>query len=734
MAEFVTSFDTAEGVKKYDYNALGNKPSTDAGTVVSPNADYAEVAEWADGNPNAEDRTGFFVCLDVPVDGLIMRKATSIDDVKGVTMLAPAFSGNFSADKVDSTGKLLPKYSFVGVMGLVPVIDNGTCTVGGRCMPDDNGCAVPSSNEMGYQVVNRVDVNHVLIIVEPGADMLQRIKTQIVELQENGGGNGVADLAQNDPNGEGYVKNRTHWKEVNGVDIVAFPEATVELTSGNNMVNGFVKNSFIEGNKYKVIWNGTEYECICYVEDGTYLLGNGVYLGLTTEKDYPFCIGSYNGAVGFVGKGTETDETITLKIYSEQETIYHQLDPRYIPNMYYEEDGGTVEILPEMTIPVDPDNPIIPSNYKFDIAAGDILTVKWNGVEYVCTVQDISNDIGMPGVALGDLSSVGLSGGNGEPFCMLYSPEFMEAEGMSGFYGMIAVLDGSTSVTLSVAKDSAKIHKIDNKFLDLKWLPIETEKEIFSFETTIDENNGTTTTGHYVYIECDTSALTSQELYPMTIGGVEVQGTNVVVYINDIPNNMLLLDFGIGYRIIATEDEVTSNSGAFVIWVFGDKIRVNTQIMGDILVRIAVLTPNKLPEKFLPDGFNTDISTSKTNVYLADCDISFILNEKNVIQPTTAFNALRGELSNAIRNKNLRLHEINVLDRSDITNPINYFNNRLTVDFTNYYEISNGSYTAHRTSATVEDDDGNVFNITVSVNNMPDGEITECYLTAKKLS
>lgn len=190
MAEFVTGFQTAEGVKKYDYNALGNQPSTGAGTVVSPNADYAEVAEWADGNPNAEDRTGFFVCLDVPVDGLIMRKATSIDDVKGVTMLAPAFAGNYNKTKVDSTGKLLPKYSYVGIMGLVPVIDNGTCTVGGRCMPDDNGCAVPSSNDMGYQVVNRVDVNHVLIIVEPNADMLQRIKTQMVELQENGGGGG----------------------------------------------------------------------------------------------------------------------------------------------------------------------------------------------------------------------------------------------------------------------------------------------------------------------------------------------------------------------------------------------------------------------------------------------------------------------------------------------------------------------------------------------------------------
>ena len=152
---------------------------TPDGTVVSQNADFAEVAEWADGNPNNEDRTGYFVCANVPVNGIVMKKATSIDDVKGVSILAPAFAGNYSKDKVDSNGNLLPKYSYVAIIGFVPVRDNGTCEVGGRCMPDDNGCAIPSSNSMGYQVVNRIDENRVLIIIEPNGDMVQRVKTKI---------------------------------------------------------------------------------------------------------------------------------------------------------------------------------------------------------------------------------------------------------------------------------------------------------------------------------------------------------------------------------------------------------------------------------------------------------------------------------------------------------------------------------------------------------------------------
>lgn len=189
--------DTLNTVINCEYNrdtnkALAGNVVTADGTVVSQNADFAEVAEWWDGNPDNEDRTGYFVCADVPVHGIVMRKATSVDDVKGVSILAPAFAGNYSKDKLDGNGKLLPKYSYVAIIGFVPVIDNGTCEVGGRCMPDNNGCAIPSSNSMGYQVVNRIDENRVLIIIEPNGDMVQRIKTKINDMQKNIGDISVA--------------------------------------------------------------------------------------------------------------------------------------------------------------------------------------------------------------------------------------------------------------------------------------------------------------------------------------------------------------------------------------------------------------------------------------------------------------------------------------------------------------------------------------------------------------
>lgn len=153
------------------------------GTVISENADYAEVGEWSDGNPDAEDRTGYFVSVDTSEPGKTMAKATSTSDVRGVAIAQPAFSANVSADKYDAEGNLLKQYDYVCFAGFAPVIDNGTCTVNGRCMPSDDGTAIPSSNNLGYQVIERIDDTHVLILVEPQADMMARIKEDVSELK-----------------------------------------------------------------------------------------------------------------------------------------------------------------------------------------------------------------------------------------------------------------------------------------------------------------------------------------------------------------------------------------------------------------------------------------------------------------------------------------------------------------------------------------------------------------------
>lgn len=154
-------------------------------TVLSQNADYAEVGEWADGNPNNENRIGYFVSIDDSSAGVTMVKSKFTSDVRGVTVSAPAFSGGCSDDKFDEDGNLLKQYDYVAVMGMVSVIDNGTCTINGRCMPTSDGTAAPSPNNMGYQIIDRIDDTHVLIAVEPEADMMVRIKEDVSEIQKS---------------------------------------------------------------------------------------------------------------------------------------------------------------------------------------------------------------------------------------------------------------------------------------------------------------------------------------------------------------------------------------------------------------------------------------------------------------------------------------------------------------------------------------------------------------------
>lgn len=184
--------------------------TTANGTMLSQNADYAEVGEWADDNPSDEDRIGYFVAIDNSSTGATMVKATSTSDVRGVTVVSPAFSGNCSDDKFDivtstetdpDTGetitkitskKLKKQYDYVAIMGIVSVIDNGTCEINGRCMPAEDGTAVPSPNNMGYQIIDRIDDTHVLVAVSPEVDMMVRIRTDVVDLQKN-----KADAAHN---------------------------------------------------------------------------------------------------------------------------------------------------------------------------------------------------------------------------------------------------------------------------------------------------------------------------------------------------------------------------------------------------------------------------------------------------------------------------------------------------------------------------------------------------------
>lgn len=184
----------------------------------STGADYAELFEWADGNPDNEDRRGYFVTM----YGKRIKKASAGDYVVGIISGNPSVIGNadmewhgqFMRDEfgtfikethketvnepsIDEGGNVTeverevdvefyrvnpdydsdapytfrldrPEWDAVGMVGVLPVRDDGTCEVGRYCRCADGGIAT-LAEERGfdtYMVIERVTDNIVSIVLK----------------------------------------------------------------------------------------------------------------------------------------------------------------------------------------------------------------------------------------------------------------------------------------------------------------------------------------------------------------------------------------------------------------------------------------------------------------------------------------------------------------------------------------------------------------------------------------
>lgn len=147
------------------------------GTTISSMPGFGEVAVWEDGNPNKETRYGYFVNVTYGDNGLTIKKATSTNDVYGVVVDRLGFAANCPDDRLASTGYLTTDYGFICCSGFATVIDNGRCTVGGMCVPNSDGTAIPTTNTVGFKVLDRVDNTHILIFTEPSMGIINYINT-----------------------------------------------------------------------------------------------------------------------------------------------------------------------------------------------------------------------------------------------------------------------------------------------------------------------------------------------------------------------------------------------------------------------------------------------------------------------------------------------------------------------------------------------------------------------------
>lgn len=196
------------------------------GTTISSMPGSGEVAVWEDGNPNKETRYGYFVNVTYGDNGLTIKKATSANDVYGVVVDRLGFAANCPADRLASTGYLKTDYGFICCSGFATVIDNGRCTVGGMCVPNSDGTAIPITNTVGFKVLDRVDSAHVLIFTEPSMGTINYFQDNINTINTN-----ISNHLADQSNPHAVTKAQVGLGNVNNTSDMDKPISTAVQTA-----------------------------------------------------------------------------------------------------------------------------------------------------------------------------------------------------------------------------------------------------------------------------------------------------------------------------------------------------------------------------------------------------------------------------------------------------------------------------------------------------------------------
>lgn len=293
---------------------------------------------------------------------------------------------------------------------------------------------------------------------------------------------------------------------------IIFEESTVTLDSDGLIyteASGLLEN----GALYTVIWNGSEYKCVAQevtAEGGIgVIIGNLSLIGLGTDTGEPFMLttAQQDDVIYLVGatSDTSTEFTFSVKSGGYSETI-KPLDAKLLPEHnhawndltdkpFYEEEAKVV--LEEMTMTFDPemDNGW-QSTSEIPLEVGKKYKIMWNGTEYECEAYVMSAPNGLTGVGVGNQVALG-GADTGEPFVIgKVADEFVEMAG--GMRSLVIAIDGTTEAIVSIVESEGSIKKLDNKFLDLDWIPKKVENKHYLVEETVCECTEGDGSGHYI--------------------------------------------------------------------------------------------------------------------------------------------------------------------------------------------------------------------------------------------
>lgn len=221
---------------------------------------------------------------------------------------------------------------------------------------------------------------------------------------------------------------------------------------------------------------------------------------------------------------------------------------------------------------------------KIHLESGKTYTVVYNRVEYECVCQPApSGLINDPNaVAMGNFSIVG-GANTGEPFAMLISEK----------YGRVDIIDlaGNSNVRVGIIGGEV-VHKLNNKFLNLDWIPVRAVDIIPEYTGVVE-------------------AL-SEEAY-----GMEIPDTAGILSTIENGTSVTMEVNGASYEVTKSRDMdgeyLGTPGGAFAVVAINSNVNATFLVKesGEYTVRVMSGNTNKIPADFLPDDHINELIDTK---------------------------------------------------------------------------------------------------------------------------
>lgn len=348
------------------------------------------------------------------------------------------------------------------------------------------------------------------------------------------------------------------------------------------------------------------------------------------------------------------------------------IDPSRIKDMYYVDGTEEVVILPEITVP---SNTQLPLEQPFDIKAGETYICVADGIEYECAAIEVGAALGASFSIVGIGNAKELTGTDtGEPFYFVTSANEIEA----GVYGMAMIMSANDTATVSIKQAKEKVHKLDNKYLDLDWLPVYKENPIAAFDCATNNNisSGDSVVSGMKVFETGVSQTVLTNLNynkTVTLDNQTAPAAIITIVLDGVSYDAYCIYYTSMY-VIAMDANMQPLPFVICNNLVNKKLQFGAAVDGDHTVIICAKEPNKIPEEFLPDSENEPATTT------IDLDGNALrLNEKYYL--SDAFS--RTEILIGLRNKNLILTNVRVYDGEqaviDMDNLVmgNYYENTI---------------------------------------------------------